>query len=256
MPNAPNASEVVATLSARLDILFVGPLLFIPSVSDGNVTSVDVLVPRNGHPMGAVFMPGVFFSDAELNDPDPEKWADRNTFSMLDPHSYEIDLTQVGTHLPFPAAAIPQENHKVRPGRKMRGDWEVAITISGHLSEWGSHRQFHVASGMYEGSDAPMEPSISITQRLTYTNVVGAEFWGARKEPKEYLSSNITKGGTLIIEGEVPYQASLLHERQALEALGSLAGLDIHFMSSAPPAPRASVMGHIKPCLHSIIVTE
>ncbi len=81
-------------IAAQLDILFTGPLLFIPTVSDGKVSGVEVFAPVNGQPVGAVFVPGVWFSDAELNDPECERWPAPSSFSLLDSHSYSIDLTQ------------------------------------------------------------------------------------------------------------------------------------------------------------------
>ncbi len=53
----------------QLDVVFAGPLLFVPDVTDGNLVSVEVFAPSNGHPIGAVFLPGVIFTDAELDDP-------------------------------------------------------------------------------------------------------------------------------------------------------------------------------------------
>jgi hypothetical protein len=229
-----------------LDIVFGGPLLFVPNVEDGNVTGVEVYAPRNGHPMGAVFLPGVWFTDAELNDPECERWPESTSFSLLDPHSYAIELTQQGkkAQRAFPVAAIPETNHKVKPGRRLSGDWEVAISINGQLSGWSSHRLADVKEGIYGGSDAPISKSVAAMHRLTYTTVAGAEFHGAAKEHKEYVRANVLKGGSLIISGETPYQSSLLHERQAVSALAKLAGLDLHLLATAPSTRKTHVMSH------------
>src|SRR5258707_4322826 len=90
----PKKKSAKASTAGRLDILFSGPLLFVPTVIDGNITSVEVYSPRNGHPVGAVFLPGVFFSDKELNQPGSEKWPEGSSFSLLDRHSYSINITQ------------------------------------------------------------------------------------------------------------------------------------------------------------------
>jgi hypothetical protein len=243
--------------SARLDIVFGGPLLFVPTVEDGNVTGVEVYSPRNGHPIGAVFLPDVWFTDAELNDPECERWPEPASFSLLDPHSYAIELTQRNkkANRPFQVAAIPETNHKVKPGRRLSGDWEVAISVNGQLSGWSSHRLADVKEGLYGGSDAPTSPSVAAMHRLTYATVAGAEFHGTAKEHKEYVRTNIIKGGSLIILGETPYQSSLLHERQAVSALAKLAGLDLHLLATAPTARRTHVMEHTGPfCGLSVIV--
>jgi hypothetical protein len=242
---------------ASLDIVFSGPLLFVPAVSDGNITSVEVFSPRNGHPVGAVFLPGVIFSDAELNDPKCERWPEPESFSLLDPHSYSIDLTQPGKKLrpPFPATAIPDTNHKVKPGRRISGDWEIAIDVKGQLSGWSSHGLAPVTEGMFHGSDSPTTETVALTHRLTYRGVKGAEFCGAPQEAREYLSANISKGGTLIVLGELAYHPTLLHERMAIDSLAKLAGLNLHLTMTPPVPSRTRLMNsHVFPCGISVIV--
>ena len=242
--------------AGQLDILFSGPLLLVPAVSDGNVTGVEVFSPCNGHPVGAVFVPGVLFSDAELNDPQCERWPEAESFSLLDPHSYSIDLTQKGgkKSRPFPVSAIPDTNHKVKPGRRLSGDWEVSITVNGNLSGWGSQRLFNVTDDLYIGADAPTSPTVAAMHRLTYTGVTEAEFGGASGKPREYLRANIAKGGSLIILGEIPYQSTLLHERRAIDALAKLAGLDFHLVATDPAPHRTRLMAHIMDCGSSIVL--
>src|ERR1700676_49601 len=89
-----STSPLPTSKAGQLDIVFGGPLLFVPTVVDGLITGVEVFSPSNGHPVGAVFVPGVLFSDAELNDPKCERWPEPENFSLLDPHSYSIDLAQ------------------------------------------------------------------------------------------------------------------------------------------------------------------
>jgi hypothetical protein len=245
--------------AAQLDILFAGPLLFVPAVSDGKIEGVEIFAPMNGHPVGAVFVPGVWFSDAELKDPECERWPAPTSFSLLDPHSYSIDLTQKGGKKPRPfrVADIPANNHKVRPGRRISSDWEIAITVRGQLSDWSSHRQLPVKEGYFHGADVPTSAATSSLHKLTYADVTAAEFCGASKEAREYLRSNISKGGSLIVIGEIPYQPSLLHERRAIDAIAKLAGLDLHLAETAPSPHRTRLMDHIPPnCGHSAIVAE
>jgi len=250
-----NTSKSKST-TAQLDIVFGGPLLFIPSASDGNISSVEVFSPNNGHPIGAVFLPGVLFTDAELNDPECERWPRPDSFSLLDPHSYAIDLVQQSgkKNQPFALTAIPETNHKVKPGRRLGGNWEVAIAVNGQLSVWESHRLTTLKDGHYHGSDAPAK-TVAAMHRLTYTGVSEADFHGLSNEPKEYLRANISKGGTLIIMGEIPYHATILHERQAIDALAKLAGLNLHLTAAAPAPPVTRLMEHVGPfCTHSIIL--
>jgi hypothetical protein len=244
---------------AQLDIIFSGPLLFVPTAKDGNVADVDVYSPRNGHPMGAVFLPGVWFTDAELDDPQSSRWPEPGSFSLLDPHSYAIEVTQRNKKpIPaFPVTAIPATNHKIRPGRRLSHEWEVVISVKGQLSDWGSHSLMDVTGGVFSGSDAPKTNWIARTHRLTFKGVTHAEFCGVAKEHIEYLRSNISQGGSLLIQGEVPYHSSLLHEREAVSSLAKLAGLDLHLMTTVPTARRTNVMNHIaSPCVGSILLTE
>jgi len=239
-----------------LDIVFGGPLLFVPAIQNGNITDIEVFSPRNGHPVGATFLPGVWFTDAELNDPKSERWPEPESFSLLDPHSYAIDLTQTSEgQSAFPGSAIPETNHRVKPRRRLSGEWDVAISVIGQLSGWSSLRLSEVKEGFYLGSDAPrVGATVSVMHRLTYKGVTGAEFCGASPQAKEYLSANVAKGGTIIIQGEVPYQASLAHERQATDAIAKLAGLDLHWVATAPVTHVALLMTHIMYCGASIII--
>ncbi len=262
--NKKSAKSKNGTLSSgsQLDIIFGGPLLFVPAISDGVVTGVEVFSPNNGHPVGAVFLPGVFFSDAELNDPQCQRWPDPSTFSLLDPHSYSIEVDQLtsgsskAVRQALKASGIADGNHKIAPGRRLSNDWEVAISISGQMSAWTSLRLSRVTEDMYLGADAPTSPTTAAMHRLTYFGVTGTEFCGAPKAPREYLRANISAGGTIIITGEVPYQPTLLHERRAVDALAKLAGLDLHLIATDPTPHKTRLMQHMSDCGHSIILVS
>jgi hypothetical protein len=260
-PKGKKSSSKSKATTAQLDILFAGPLLFVPAVVDGDITGAEVFSPHNGHHIGAVFLPGVLFSDAELDDPKCERWPEPESFSLLDPHSYLIDLTQLDltqrakkSQRPFPVAAIPETNHKVKPGRRLSGDWEVSISVKGHLSGWTSHRLSKVREGLFHGADAPTTESTASLHRLTYAGVTAADFYGAPSEPRAYLRENIAKGGTLIVIGEIPYQPTLLHERRAIDAIAKLAGLDLHLAETAPSPYKTRLMDHIEGCGMSIVL--
>jgi hypothetical protein len=241
--------------ASRLDIIFCGPLLFVPETKSGDITSVEVFSPQNGHPVGATFLPGVFFTDAQLDHVDPPGWPETRSFSLLDPHSYAIEFGQLGKQPPFPVSSIPGENHIIHPCRKLRSEWDVAIGISGQLSNWTSHLHFDVTHGTYLGSDAPTTATVACLERLTYLEVNTAEFFGLSKEPKEYLKTNIASGGSLIILGEIPYQSTLLHERQAVQSVARLAGLDLHLATTTPTPDRTRLMdSRQRPCGHCVIV--
>jgi hypothetical protein len=257
-PRAPQKAPSSSTSTAsHLDILFSGPLLLVPGVKDGSVTSVEVFSPCNGHPIGAVFLPGVVFSDAELNDPQCARWPAPESFSLLDAHSFAVELNQnppgVGEK-PFPVKDIPSTNHKVKPGRRLSADWDVSVTVHGRLSGWGSVRLSKVTKELYMGGDAPTGKTIAAMHRLRYEAVTAAEFCGATATQKEYLRSNISKGGTLIVLGEIPYQSSLLHERLAIDALAKLAGLDLHLVATDPSPHKTRLMAHTQNCGHSIVL--
>ncbi len=248
-----------STEGVQLDVVFGGPLLFVPEVTDNNVTGVEVFSPCNDHPVGAVFLPDIWFSDAELQDPKCKRWPEPESFSLLDSHSYLLELTQApssnGKNAPFPVASIPDTNHKVRSGRRLSHEWDISIGVRGQLAGWTTPCLADVTNGLFYGSDAPAAGSkVGLTHRLTYTGVTGAEFCGAPKEAREYLKENISTGGTLIVLGELPYHSTLGHERQAIDALAKLAGLDLHLLATAPMGKRTRVMSHVTPCHHSIVV--
>jgi hypothetical protein len=245
------------TTNSRIDLVFSGPLLFVPETSNGNITGLEVFAPRNGHHMGAVFLPEVIFTDAELDDPKCERWPVPESFSLLDPHSYTLALTQSGkkTDAPFPVSSIPATNHKILPGRRISADWDVAVGVVGNLSGWTSHRLAQVTEGLFHGGDAPATgSSVASLHRITYAGVTAADFYGAHREARAYLAENVAKGGTLIILGEIPYQSTLLHERKAIDAIAKLAGLDLHLAETAPKPFQTRLMAHILVCGASIVV--
>lgn len=258
MPNSkksPSKKKLYSETSSnkgQVDVIFGGPLLFVPAIKDGDVTGMEVYSPCNGHPVGAVFLPEVWFSDAELNDPECARWPHAEEFSLLDPHSYSIELKQ-DKGKAFPVKSIPAANHKVKPGRKMSHHWEVAIAVNGQLAGWESLRPTQVKDGMYYGSDSPTTDSVASMQRLTYKGVKGADFCGAPPAAKEYLKANAARGGSLIVMGEIPFHPTLLHEREAVAALAKLAGLDLHLISAAPTPRATRVMQHTGFCGLSVI---
>lgn len=241
---------------SQLDVVFAGPLLFVPEVTGGNIGNVEVFAPQNGHHVGAVFLPGVIFTDAELDDPKGRRWPEPESFSLLDPHSYVIELTQSTEtpHAPFPAASIPDSNHKIKPGRRISSDWDHSILVKGQISGWSTHRLSQVREGLFHGADAPTGKTTASLQRLTYTGVTAADLPGAPGEPRAYLRENAAKGGTLIVIGEIPYQSTLLHERQAIDAIAKLAGLELHLAETRPKPFQTRLMDHIVNCGLSIIV--
>jgi hypothetical protein len=255
-PKPKKSKSETISKRAQLDIVFAGPLLFVPEVTEGNITGLEVFAPCNGHHVGAVFMPGVLFTDAELDDPKCERWPEPESFSLLDPHSYSIELTQQTKkpQRPFPVAAIPETNHKVKPGRRLSGDWDHSIAVRGHLSGWTSHRLSKVTEGLFHGADAPTCKMTASLHRLTYAGITAAELYGAPSEPRAYLRNNAARGGTLIIVGEIPYQATLLHERRAIDAIANLAGLEFHLAKTAPSPYQTRLMNHVESCGLSIIL--
>jgi hypothetical protein len=203
-------------------------------------------------------MPGVLFTGAELDDPECARWPGLQSFSLLDPHSYALDLTQKtgGKDRALRASVIPSANHKVKPGRRLSSDWDVAITVRGRLGGWTSHRLTQVREGLFHGADAPTTETVASLHRLTYPAVTAADFCGASREAREYLRANTAAGGTLIVVGEIPYQPSLLHERRAIDAMARLAGLDLHLAETTPSAYKTRLMDHVSFCGFSTIVTE
>ena len=240
----------------QLDVIFAGPLLFVPEVAEGNIGAVEVFAPCNGHHVGAVFLPGVIFTDAELDDPKCKRWPEPESFSLLDPHSYVIELTQAAEtpQAPFPVASIPDTNHKIKPGRRLSGDWDLAILVKGQISGWSTHRLSQVREGLFHGADAPTGKTTASLQRLTYSRVTGADLLGASSESRAYLGENAAKGGTLIVIGEIPYQATLLHERRAIDAISKLAGLEFHLAETASKPYRTRLMSHVDFCTGAVIL--
>jgi hypothetical protein len=136
----------------------------------------------------------------------------------------------------------------------LSADWEVSVILNGHLSGWTSHRLSKVTDDLFHGADAPTGETTAAMHRFTYAGVTGVEFCGASGEAREYLRANVSKGGTLIVLGEIPYQSTLLHERRAIDALAKLAGLDLHLAETAPSPYKTRLMDHLSNCGHSVVL--
>jgi hypothetical protein len=256
--NEPSRAE--GKTAGKLEIIFAGPLLFVPTITsekDGQMISdVEIFSPLNGHPVGAVFLPEVWFEAEDLDNPGCEHWPSPASFSMLDPHSYSIDLVQnvAPKTKPIHAGAIPATNHKIKPGRRLSHEWEIAIAVRGQLSGWSSHRHSRVTDDLYVGADAPRGGMTAALHKLTYEGVTGAEFHGAGLNPRTYLREEAKRGGSLIVVGEIPYQPTLQHERRAIDALARLAGLDLHLADTSPQPHKSRLMDHMIDCGHSIVI--
>ena len=81
-----------------------------------------------------------------------------------------------------------------------------------------------------------------------------ADLLGAPSEPRAYLRDNAAKGGTLIVIGEIPYQSTLLHEREAINAIAKLAGLELHLAETQPKPFQTRLMNHVASCGLSIVL--
>jgi hypothetical protein len=207
--------------------------------------------------MASVFLPSVWFSAAELEGPDCERWPEPSGFSLLDPHSYSIEMDQDPNRntQPIKVGQIPATNHKVLPGRRISDAWSLVFAVRGLLTGWSSHRLTKVQPGMFVGADAPQSEFTAALHKLTYESVVGADFYGAGTNQRAFLREHAPEGGSLIILGEVPYRPTLAHERKAIDAIAALAGLDLYLADTTVHTLKAQLMMHSGgDCGHSIIV--
>ena len=158
-------------------------------------------------------------------------------------------MTQAKKGRGFPVMGIPDTNHKVRPTRKLGSGWDVVVGVQGQIAGWSSHRLAQLTEGSLDGADKPTIPAVASLSRITYERVTGIAFDGAATEAQDYLAANSARGGSLVIVGEIPYQPTLLHERQAVDAMAKLAGLNLHYTSTAPMTGKSRLMSsHVLVC--------
>ncbi len=124
-------------------ILCLGVLCYLsPLPTMATLPPVEVFSPNNGHPVGAVFgFRGVFFTDAELNDPEGERDGRMHRIAFLFSTHTAMQSTLSSSPArrlrPFAVTAIPDTNHKIKPGRRLGNNWEIAIAVNGQLSRVG-----------------------------------------------------------------------------------------------------------------------
>jgi hypothetical protein len=249
-PSSPAASAAPAN---QLDIVFDGTWVFAPQVDPtGKITAVNIYSPACGHPHGAYFTTSI----------NPNPWPQPSAFYQLDDHSHVV-LIEANPGSPgMNISGIDQTiNHCVKNGRPIGGNWDLMVTINGGPDAWVSTDtvtpQTTDTSGRtvpcFQGDDSPTG-KVSSLQTLTFHNIKSLQLCGAPAKVQGLLPNNPWTGisGTLIFEGEVPYIPTLQHEREGINAMANLAGLDLTLnyplpssQSQQQPAPV------LRPTLHS-----
>jgi hypothetical protein len=257
------AADTQAAKTAQLNVVLDGTWAIVPTVNTaGIITGVQIYSPACGHPHGATF----------LNRPGPVDsfdWPSPSTFYMLDDHGLCLNIHRApGTSYGMtPGGIDPSVNHMVATGRPMAGNWDLVISIPAGPDAWISSATVDPKAldpagnkvPCYSGKDAPAG-KVSALQTLVFNNVTSVELCGAPAKLQELLSS-WTGTGSLVFEGEVPYIPTLQHERAAVAALASLAGLDLALDYPLPSSASAPSTYAIRPridgqanCSHAIIL--
>lgn len=242
MTTAGNSS-VSAT---QLDVVFDGTWVFVPTVDAArNMIGVDVYAPSCGHPQGVTF--------ANVINPDP--WPAPAAFYMLDNHGHSLNIQRAsGAQAGMPVSGIDTtNNHCLAKARPIGGNWDLMISIAAGPDAWTSGDTVDPKTTDASGSTVPClsgkdipTGKVSSLQTLSFKGVAGVELCGAPAKVQGLLPAPWNGSGSLIFEGEVPYVPTLRHERAAVSAMASLAGLDLALdyplPSSLSAQPRHAVL--------------
>lgn len=260
---AKAAGSSPAEASSQLDVVIDGTWVIVPSVNAaGNIVGVEVYSPACGHPHGALF----------VNQINPNPWPSAQAFYMLDDHSLYLSVHRSsGSPAGMPVSGIDKSVNQCLPQKRPLGSgWDLMLAIGAGPDAWSSAdtvlpQTIDPTSGKtvpcFSGKDAP-PGKVSSLQTLSYKGVTGIDFCGAPAALQALLPSPWSGSGSIILEGEVPYQPTIQHQRLAFYAMAGLAGLDLALNyplpAPPPPPPPPGTMHPMirtgEPCGYSLIV--
>jgi hypothetical protein len=242
-----------ATSTSQLDVVFDGTWVIAPSVdANGKVIGIDIYSPACDHPHGVTFVGGL----------NPSPWPQQSAFYQLDNHGHAVNIQRSnGSKAGMALSGIDTKaNHCLTKARPIGADWDLFVSIPLGPDKWTSSDtvapQITVSGAAvpcFVGQDAPTD-NVSSMQTLTFLGVTSLQLFGAPGNVQALLPSPWSNGqGTLIFENEIPYVPTLQHERAAISAMASLAGLDLALNyplpKKLPAAPAAG--GVARPMLHT-----
>ena len=241
------ATSTPATAS-QLNVVFEGTWIFLLKAdASQNLTGVDVYSPSCGHPHAALFL-------SQLGPFGPQNFPPLSSFYMLDSHGLTLAIER-------PAGGMPSSgidrtaNHCIAKPRPFAGNWDLVISIDKGPDSWvSSGTQLPVATDpssgktvpCFSGVDAPAG-KISTIQTLGFTGVTSVTLCGAPVGVQGLIPVPYQGSGSLLFEGEVPYIPSLQHERAAITAMATLAGLDLALQFPLPSSGSAETNSVLMP---------
>ena len=187
---------------------------------------------------------------------------------MIDSHGLNLAIDRPTGGMP--SSGIDRTvNHSIAKPRPVGGNWDVFISIKVGPDVWvSSGTQLPVATDpssgktvpCFSGVDAPAG-KISTIQTLSFKGVTSVTLCGAPSAVQSQIPTPYTGNGSLLFQGEVPYIPSLQHERAAINAMATLAGLDLLLEHPLPSSGSAAPNSIFKPrlqggssCGHAILV--
>jgi hypothetical protein len=100
------------------------------------------------------------------------------------------------------------------------------------------------------GKDTPAG-KVSGLQTLSFYGVTGVEFCGAPVAVQAQFPDPWSGSGSLIFEGDVPYNPTMEHERASFSAIADLAGMDLRLDFSLPPKTPPGQGNSLRPQIHT-----
>jgi hypothetical protein len=245
------AQSKPATTSSQLDVILDGVWVILPSVdASGDIIGVNAYSPSCGHPHGALF----------VNQIDPDPWPGPFSFYLLNNRSHLLNIQRAsGQQAGMPIGGIDQTvNHCLAQSRPMAGSWDLMLSIAAGPDAWASSDtivpQTTDSAGntvnCLSGKDTPAG-KVSGLQTLSFYGVTGVEFCGAPVAVQAQFPDPWSGSGSLIFEGDVPYNPTMEHERASFSAIADLAGMDLRLDFSLPPKTPPGQGNSLRPQIHT-----
>lgn len=234
-PSVQPADDIISP-PCELMVEFKGCFLFAlivatdPSTNVANVIGIDVFAPTSGHIYSGGFQ-GIW------NNPyAPEPPAPDYKLLMLEPQRYCLELERNGS--PLTGQTIPLEELRASLGSKnlwpdqarplgLGWDFAVSLPVPDNVLHWTTTCMD--VTGCFGGRNATF-PYMGMKQKFKYKDISKFNLRGS-PFPLGDVQPTPTDGKlTFIIDGETHCFPSLQHQRQAVNAIAQVMGLDLYLV--------------------------
>ncbi len=214
----------------ELEVVFKGVFLFALTVNSSSyVTGIDVFAPTCGH----IYKGG--FKDMWNNPYAPDPGPPYKRLLMLEPQRYCLELEEKGIpysgQLPLTElySEIGNQNLWPEQWRPVGQGWDFAVSIPvpNHVKHWTT--MCMNVDGNFAGRNATFQ-YMGMHQKFKYKHVTKFNLRGSPFPLNDIQPAPPDGKLTFIIDGEPDCFPSIQHQRQAVNSIAQVMGLDLYLL--------------------------